>query len=113
MKTEKYRLFVAKTTDETIRAALDQAYSKASGTHVLIYTNGKRPPGFKEIRDEDAVRLLPSADKDWLKNVNLEIIKRFAEKHEKEIEEAGMKFLGELEEELKKERAKLIEEGSA
>ena len=113
MKTEKYRLFVAKTTDEAIRAALDQSYSKASGTHVLIYTNGKRPPGFKEIRDEDSMRLLPSADRDWLKGVNLEVMKRFAAKHEKEIEEAGLKFLGEFEEELKKERAKLFEEGSA
>ena len=110
MKTEKYRLFVAATRNETIKAALDEAYSKASGTHVLIYTNGKRPAGFKEMKDGD-LHLLPSADRDWLREVNIEIMKAFEQKHAEEAEKAGKKFLEVFEQELEKEREKLAGNG--
>ena len=110
MKTEKYRLFVAATRNETIKAALDEAYSKASGTHVLIYTNGKRPAGFKEMKDND-LHLLPSADRDWLRDVNIEIMKAFEQKHAEEAEKAGKKFLEVFEQELEKEREKLAGNG--
>ena len=110
MKTEKYRLFVAATRNETIKAALDEAYSKASGTHVLIYTNGKRPAGFKEMKDGD-LHLLPFADRDWLREVNIEIMKAFEQKHAEEAEKAGKKFLEVFEQELEKEREKLAGNG--
>ena len=110
MKTEKYRLFVAATRNETIKAALDEAYSKASGTHVLIYTNGKRPTGFKEMKDGD-LHLLPSADREWLNDVNIEIMRMFEQKHAKEAEKAGQKFLEVFAKELEKEREKLAKNG--
>lgn len=110
MKTEQYRLYVAATRNDTIKAALDEPYSKASSTHILIYKRGKCPPGFKEMKEEN-LHLLSSADRDWLKEVNMAVIGQFVKKHEEEAEEAGKKFLEEFEKELEKERQKILSQG--
>ena len=108
MKNEKWRLYVAVTRNDTMKVALDEPYSKASGTHILIYKRGKCPAGYKEIKDEN-IGLLSSADMEWLKDVNIEVMKLFSKKHEEEMERAGNKFLNDFERELEIERKKLSE----
>lgn len=110
MKQEKWRLFVAPTRNDTMRAALDEAYSKASGTHILIYKKGKCPPGYKEMKDEN-LHLLPTADREWLNEVNLNVIAEFEKRHAAEQERANMKFLEQFEKELAIERGKLAGTG--
>lgn len=109
-KMEKYRLFAATTRNDTMRTALDETYSKASGTHILIYKKGKCPAGFKEIKEPD-IHLLPSADREWLREVNLVILKAFEKKYAEEEEKANKKFLNDFEKELESERRKLQEQG--
>ena len=111
VKKETWRLYVAPTRRDTMRTALNEAYAKASGTHVLIYKQGKKPNGFKEITDAE-IELLPSADKEWLRETNLEVTKLFIAEHEAEVQRAGMKFLSEFERELAVEREKLAQQGS-
>lgn len=106
MKQEKWRLFVAPTRNDTMRAALDEAYSKASGTHILIYKKGKCPPGYKEMKDGN-LELLPAADREWLNDVNMNVIAAFEKRHEAEQERANIKFLERFEKELEIERGKL------
>ena len=106
MKQEKWRLFVAPTRNDTMRAALDEAYSKASGTHILIYKKGKCPPGYKEMKDEN-LNLLPTADREWLNDVNLNVIAAFEKRYAAEQERANMQFLERFEKELEIERGKL------
>lgn len=110
-RTERYRLFVAETRNDTMRTALDEAWSKASGTHVLIYKKGKCPPGFREMKDEN-LHLLPSADREWLNEVNALAAAEFLKKHEKEAERANLRFLSDFEKELEAERRKLAEMGA-
>lgn len=106
MKTEKYHLYVAPFNQESARAALEEAYSKASRTHVLIYKKGKKPEGYKEITDEN-LHLLPDADRKWLYETNIEVMRTFVAKHKKEAEKAQKNFLEEFERELEVERKKL------
>ena len=111
VKKETWRLYVAATRMDTMKVALDEAYAKASGTHVLIYKQGKCPAGFKEIKEEN-IDLLPVADKEWLRSVNIEVTKQFLAAHEKEVQEAGKKFLERFGQELFNEREKLANQGS-
>ena len=106
MRTEKYRLYIGMLTPENITTALNEAYSRATKTHVLIYKQGKGPEGFKEITDADVFRL-PNADLKWLKEVNMAVIQKFMLQHEEKQRKAEKKFLEEFEKELQKEREKL------
>lgn len=108
MKTEKYHLYIAPFNQESVEVALSEAYSKASKTYVLVYKKGKKPEGYKEITDEN-VHLLPKADRKWLLEVNVEVMKAFVEKHKQEAERAQKNFLEEFERELDNERKKLQE----
>lgn len=111
MKTEKYRLYVAPFTNETIKAALDEPYARASKTHVLIYKKGKGPDGYKEMKDEDAY-LLPASDVKWLKEVNIVLMEKFLLEHREKSEKAEAKFIKEFERELQAEREKLAQQRS-
>lgn len=110
MKTEKWRLFVAPTRQDTMKTALDEAYSKASGTHILIYRKGKCPAGYREMKDEN-LGLLPAADREWLNEVNMTVIAAFERRHAAEQERADRQFLAAFERELEEERRKLSEAG--
>lgn len=106
MKTEKYHLYIGMLNPENINTALNEAYSRATKTHVLIYKQGKAPEGFKEIKETDMFRL-PNSDLEWLKEVNMAVIQKFMIQHEAEKRRAEKKFLEEFEKELQKEREKL------
>ena len=109
MKTEKYRLYIGTLTEANINIALNEAYSRATRTHVLIYKKGKAPDGFKEITDVDVFRL-PASDQKWLQEVNVEIMRLFLKQHAEEERKAERKFLTEFEKELAKEREKLAQQ---
>lgn len=111
MKKEVWRLYAAATRRDTMKVALDEAYAKASGTHVLIYKQGKCPAGFKEIKEAN-IDLLPAADKEWLREVNIEVTRKFLAEHDKEVQKAGEKFLERFGQELSNEREKLANQGS-
>lgn len=109
MKTEKYRLYIGTLTEANINLALNEAYSRAMRTHVLIYKKGKAPDGFKEITDVDVFRL-PVSDQKWLQEVNVEVMRLFLKQHAEEERKAERKFLTEFEKELAKEREKLAQQ---
>ena len=109
--TERYHLYAAAFNRETAEIALNEPYSKASKTHILIYRKEGCPEGYKEIKDAD-VFMLPSTDQQWLGEVNKMLIQRFLIEHREERERADKKFLEELERELENERRKLSETGS-
>ena len=111
MKKETYHLYAAAFNEETAKIALDEPYSKASKTHVLIYKKGKCPEGYKEIKNEDAY-LLPGSDVRWLQEVNIELIKQFVANHREADERSAKKFLEDFERELNVEREKLVRQGS-
>ena len=96
-KTERFRLYAAAFNKETAEIALNEPYSKASKTHVLVY---------KEITDEN-IYLLPVSDREWLGEVNQVIMQRFLLEHRAEEEAANKRFLEEFERELEIEREKL------
>lgn len=109
MKTEKYHLYIAAFNQDSAKIALDEPYSKASRTHVLIYKQGKKPDGYKEIKDAD-IYMLPASDRKWLEETNLAIMKLFMIKHRAEAERARKNFLEDFERELATERRKLQEQ---
>lgn len=109
MKTERYRLYIGTLTEENVTAALNEAYSRATRTHVLIYKKGRKPDGFKEVTDVDVFRL-PVSDQKWLQEVNTEIMRLFLIQHAEEEKRAERKFLTEFEKELEKEREKLAQQ---
>lgn len=109
MKTERYRLYIGTLTEENVTVALNEAYSRATRTHVLIYKKGKKPDGFKEVTDVDVFRL-PVSDQKWLQEVNTEIMRLFLIRHAEEEKRAERKFLTEFEKELEKEREKLAQQ---
>lgn len=110
MKTERYRLYVAEFNPVTAKIALDERYSKATRTHILLYRRGKCPDGYKEIREEN-LHLLPASDLKWVREVNLELMRDFAFRHRKEQESAEKKFLEDFERELQIEKQKLTGSG--
>lgn len=109
MKTERYRLYIGTLTEENVTVALNEAYSRATRTHVLIYKKGRKPDGFKEVTDVDVFRL-PVSDQKWLQEVNTEIMRLFLIQHAEEEKRAERKFLTEFEKELEKEREKLAQQ---
>lgn len=111
MKTERYRLYVGVMGKENIQTALNEAYSRATKTHILIYKKGKCPDGFKEMREEDTY-LLPASDIQWLKEVNMTLMQEFLKKNQAKEERAERKFLDEFEKELQIEREKLAKQES-
>lgn len=111
VRAEKYRLYVAPFNQETAKVALSEPYAKASKSHILLYKKGKKPDEYKEITDEN-INLLPAADRKWLQEINVKLIREFMLKHREEEERANKKFLEEFERELEAERKKLSEQGS-
>lgn len=111
MTIEKYHLYVAAFNRDTAQIALNEPYAKASKTHILVYRKGRCPKGYKEMKDADT-GLLPREDQKWVQEMNLILIGKFLEEHEKEREKADKKFLEEFERELETERQKLAEQGS-
>lgn len=110
MKTERYRLYAAKPTDETMAEAMNSRYGMISSGYVLIYKSGKgTPPGFKEMGDKE-VALLAKRDLRWLAEINIQIMEEFVAKHREAEKRARMKFLADFEAELQAEEAKLMEE---
>lgn len=105
-KTERFRLYAAAFNMETAEIALNEPYSKASKTHILVYKRGRCPKGYKEITDE-IIYLLPVSDREWLSEVNQVIMQRFLLEHRAEEEAANKKFLAEFERELEIERQRL------
>lgn len=110
MKAEKYRLYVAPFNQETAKVALSEPYAKASKTHILLYKKGKKPDEYKEITDEN-INLLPAADRKWLQEINVRLIREFMREHREEEERANKKFLEEFERELQIEKQKLTGSG--
>lgn len=106
MKTEKYHLYVAPFNEETAGIALNEAYSKATKTHILVYRKGKCPDGYKELKEEN-LHLLPASDVKWLKEINMLLIQQFMMKNREREERANQKFFSEFERELQVEREKL------
>ena len=111
MKTEKYRLFVAPFNSETAKEALDEPYARATNTHVLIYKKGKKPDGYKEMKDAD-LHFLPQKDRKWLQDVNMILMQMFLVENQEKSKEADKKFFAEFEKELEKEREALSKQGS-
>lgn len=111
MKTEKYRLYVGVMNKENMQIALNEAYSMARKTHILIYKKGKCPNGFKEMKPDESY-LLPANDQKWLKEVNMELISQFILKNKEKEEKANKKFFEEFEKELQVEREKLAQQES-
>lgn len=110
MRAEKYRLYVAPFNQETAKVALSEPYAKASKTHILLYKKGKKPDEYKEITDEN-INLLPAADRKWLQEINVRLIREFMREHREEEERANKKFLEEFERELQIEKQKLTGSG--
>lgn len=110
MRAEKYRLYVAPFNQETAKVALSEPYAKASKTHILLYKKGKKPDEYKEITDEN-INLLPAADRKWLQEINVMLIREFMRNHREEEERANKKFLEEFERELQIEKQKLTGSG--
>ena len=110
MKTEKYRLYIGMLNPANINTALNESYSRATRTHVLIYKRGKSPEGFKEMTDMDLFRL-PASDRKWLQEINTEIMRDFVIRHAEEEKRAERKFLDQFAKELEKEREKLSKQG--
>lgn len=110
MKAEKYRLYVAPFNQDTAKVALSEPYAKASKTHILLYKKGKKPDEYKEITDEN-INLLPAADRKWLQEINVRLIREFMRNHREEEERANKKFLEEFERELQIEKQKLTGSG--
>lgn len=110
MRAEKYRLYVAPFNQETAKVALSEPYAKASKTHILLYKKGKKPDEYKEITDEN-INLLPAADRKWLQEIDVRLIREFMREHREEEERANKKFLEEFERELQIEKQKLTGSG--
>lgn len=110
MRAEKYRLYVAPFNQDTAKVALSEPYAKASKTHILLYKKGKKPDEYKEITDEN-INLLPAADRKWLQEINVRLIREFMREHREEEERANKKFLEEFERELQIEKQKLTGSG--
>lgn len=111
MKTEKYHLYVAPFNEKTAEIALNEAYSKATKTHILIYRKGKCPDGYKEMKEAD-LYLLPASDAKWLREINMMLIQKFMMKNREKQEKANIKFLNDFEKELEIEREKLKKQES-
>lgn len=109
MTTETYRLYAAPFNSETAQAAMNSEYARATPTHVIVYSTGEKPKGFKEITKE-TLSLLPKEDMKWLAEINRGIIQDFVKKHMEEQERANKQFLEDFERELEKERQKLLSE---
>lgn len=111
MKEERYHLYVGMLNPISIKIGLDEAYSKVTKTHVLIYKKGECPKGFKEIAGADYYRL-PMSDRKWVQEANAAIMRLFLMEHREEEERAGKKFLEDFERELQKEDEKLRGSGT-
>ena len=109
VQEERYHLYVAPFNAETAKIALEERYSRATNTHVLIYNMKECPEGFKEMTEED-LHLLPNDSLKWLREVNTIIIQQFITQHMEEQERANRKFLEEFERELQIEREKLLQQ---
>lgn len=106
MKTERYRLYIAPFNADTVQFALDEPYSRATETHVMIYKRGKGPNGYKEL-PSNMVHLLPAQDRKWIMEINILLMRQFVKKNREKEERAGRKFVEEFEKELEKEREKM------
>lgn len=73
-----YRLFASFLTDEVISIVAKQRFGRITPEYALVYTNGRKPKGFIEIKDAECGRLTED-DKSWLFDCNVVI---YSEYHE-------------------------------
>ena len=112
-----YKLYALPLTTENILIAAEERFSRATPTpepgYVLIYTNGNKPEGAKEIKAEHA-ELLSPADARWLLDTGAALVAEEIEKHKPEILK-GLQELSEsmevLENELKKKKDEISQRG--
>lgn len=105
-KVVKYRLFAALCNEATMRIAMETPFSRVSNGYILLYKRGGAPEGYKELTDK-MTELLTKEEKEWLQEVNLEIMQEFAAKHaeaqKKGIIDFGKRFERALRAQLEKE----------
>lgn len=70
---KKYRLYALPTTDETVRRAEKERFSRITVDYVLIYKPGKPVKDAAEITDAEAYRLT-EAERRWLWDCNVALI---------------------------------------
>lgn len=105
-KVQKYRLFAARCSAETMEIAMETPYARIANGYILLYKPGKCPEGYAELTDK-ADELLNDTEKAWLRETNLAILEAFAQKHQEAARKGmiafGKRFEKELQAEIRKE----------
>ena len=107
---KKYKLYALPLTNANIEVASNERFSRATPTpapgYVLIYTDGKKPNGAKEITANNA-ELLATADKRWLFDSNAALIAEEIEANRPQIIKSLSESVEKLEHELKQKQQEL------
>ena len=100
---KRFRLYAMKATEETVAAAASERFSRITASYVLIYKNGKKPENSVEIAG-GSLRVLSSAEREWILDCNTLLILEATAKKGSEIRAAVSEKISVLERELEAQR---------
>lgn len=103
------RLYALPYSDESVKTATRERFSRISGGYVLLYTDGVAPEKSVEIGESDAYRL-NTREKEWLRECNLILLSENIKENAEKLAEDMRERVGRLEEALRAEQKKLKEE---
>lgn len=99
------KLYALAYSEESVKAAVQERFSRISDGYVLIYTDAEAPEKSAEIGKGDAWRL-NERERDWLRECNLVIIAEALKRNEEKIAADMRRRMERLEEALRVEREK-------
>lgn len=103
-----YKLYALHTTQENLKVAEQERFYRVTPGYILVYRRSRRKllTGAKEIAKSN-IRILSDADRAWLNECNLTVLKDYARAHQQKILKDSNAFLDSIERELQVEREKL------
>lgn len=105
-----YRLYALPPTWDSILLAVNERFSRATPSYVLIYTAGKQPDGSQQIT-EDNQKLLSSDDQTWLLESGAMILAEEAAKQQPILMQNLSERVGALEKELERRQREIERKG--